>query len=209
MPATNPITVARVFQPISGPLLLAALFPGEEVWAPIPDFPGYRMSSFARCAGFLRRKGRGRGHGSVWVQMGSPQRFMKPVYSAATKRFYFKLCSNGKILRHQVGHWMLRAFLGYEPESGLECCHRDGDATNNTLENLRWGTRSSNQFDAVIHRTHHSVKLTPADVNAIRARLASGARKSHLAREFGVSSSVISGIWTGRKWAQLEWPKVD
>jgi hypothetical protein len=48
---------------------------------------------------------------------------------------------------------VLTAFVGSRP-SGLEGCHRNGDPTDNRLENLRWDTRTANIFDAVAHGTH-------------------------------------------------------
>lgn len=54
---------------------------------------------------------------------------------------------------------VLAAFVGSRPE-GMECCHGDGMAGNNQLENLRWDTRSSNAKDAVKHGTNHHSKKT-------------------------------------------------
>ncbi|MES5383891.1 NUMOD4 motif-containing HNH endonuclease [Mycolicibacterium conceptionense] len=55
--------------------------------------------------------------------------------------------------RTQVGRLVLAAFVGPCPD-GMECCHNDGDAGNNRLENLRWDTHSANVLDCVKHGTH-------------------------------------------------------
>jgi hypothetical protein len=47
---------------------------------------------------------------------------------------------------------VLEAFVGPRPK-GKESCHFDGNPANNRLENLRWGTRSENNLDAVRHGT--------------------------------------------------------
>lgn len=47
---------------------------------------------------------------------------------------------------------VLKTFCGLPP-LGLECCHNDGNPTNNELSNLRWDTRSNNNLDRVRHGT--------------------------------------------------------
>lgn len=73
---------------------------------------------------------------------------------------------------------VLSAFVGPRPE-GMECCHGDGDKTNNALSNLRWDTKKANELDAVRigkrpdpDRTHCSAghELTPDNLYFIRAR---------------------------------------
>ncbi|QZE10411.1 HNH endonuclease [Mycobacterium phage ScoobyDoobyDoo] len=53
----------------------------------------------------------------------------------------------------KVAHMVLEAFVGPRPE-GQEALHYDDDHTNNSLENLRWGTRSENLHDAVRNGRH-------------------------------------------------------
>jgi hypothetical protein len=48
---------------------------------------------------------------------------------------------------------VLGAFVGPRPVD-QECCHGDGDYTNNRLENLRWDTDEANIRDQVRHGTH-------------------------------------------------------
>jgi hypothetical protein len=52
------------------------------------------------------------------------------------------------------------AFLGGKPFGGAYVLHGDGDPTNNHVENLRWGTNSENQLDAVMHGTHATASRT-------------------------------------------------
>ena len=61
---------------------------------------------------------------------------------------------NKTIMVHQL---VLESFLHARPD-GMEVCHNDGDRSNNKLENLRWGTPSSNRFDSVLHGTHGWLK---------------------------------------------------
>ncbi|MES5383841.1 HNH endonuclease signature motif containing protein [Mycolicibacterium conceptionense] len=63
--------------------------------------------------------------------------------------------------RGNVGHTayihqlVMLAFIGPCPE-GLVIRHLNGDCTDNRLLNLRYGTPSDNQHDAVVHGTHRN-----------------------------------------------------
>ncbi|MEU2013072.1 NUMOD4 motif-containing HNH endonuclease [Nocardia sp. NPDC019302] len=59
----------------------------------------------------------------------------------------------------KVHRLVLLAFVG-PPPPGTECCHNDGDATNNRVENLRWDTRSANTLDKVAHGNHPNASKT-------------------------------------------------
>jgi hypothetical protein len=54
---------------------------------------------------------------------------------------------------------MLEAFVGPRPD-GLFALHNDDDRDNNTLSNLRWGTRSENGFDRVRNGRHWNALKT-------------------------------------------------
>lgn len=203
MPTANPITSAVAFQPITGPLLMAALFPNEEIWAPIAGFSAYRVSSFGRVASFFKSCRVPGYRKFVQTVMESPQRFLKVTHNRKRKYLYFDLAGDDCVRSsHQVGNWMLRAFVG-TPGLNMECCHRDGNPYNNVLENLRWGSRSVNIFDRVIHGTHNTVKLNPEQAGSIRERANAGESCSSLAREFGMNRTTIYDIKNGTIWRKL------
>lgn len=54
---------------------------------------------------------------------------------------------------------VLEAFVGPCPP-GMECCHNDGDPTNNHVSNLRWDTHAANMADRARHGTHASRRRT-------------------------------------------------
>lgn len=90
-----------------------------------------------------------------------------------------KSLRSGKILKTESGEWghqrvnlgrrerglrvhrlVLEAFVGPCPP-GMECCHNNGDPSDNRVENLRWDTKKSNAADKrkhgndpMLNRTH-------------------------------------------------------
>jgi hypothetical protein len=154
----------------------------KEQWKPIPGYEGqYEVSDQGRVKSFRRN---------------SEGRLLRPGRMQAGH----VSVSLGRCNSHCVHKLVLLAFVGPAPE-GCECLHANGDPADNRLVNLRWGTRSENNVDAVIHQ--HMGKLTEAQVKDIRARLESKewgiGRK--LAKEYGVHESTISAVKVRRHYA--------
>jgi hypothetical protein len=111
-----------------------------------------------------------------------------------------------KVLAHRL---VLEAFVGPAPPDKPEGCHNDGTRSNNHWTNLRWGSRSDNQMDRVLHgtskrgRQHHNVKLAETMVRDIRNRAALGESKIKIAKEYGVHVQSVYAISYGRRWAWL------
>lgn len=74
-------------------------------------------------------------------------------------RRQFNLSDGVKPRHHQIHRLVLRAFVGPCPE-GMEVLHADDDPMNNNLGNLRYGTRSENQYDRVRNGIHHQANKT-------------------------------------------------
>lgn len=147
--------------------------------------------------------------------------------------------SNPRIVnggRNQWGHRMvcidrrtryihrlvLEAFVGPCPQ-GMECRHLDGNAGNNVLSNLAWGTHLENEADRVRHGTlipariiHRDrtttrargskqwmAKFTEDQIVEIRKRILEGERPCDLAREFNVCPATICYIRKGRTWMHV------
>lgn len=126
----------------------------------------------------------------------------KQTVSKTDKRFYLGLWVNNKQKIVKPHRLVLEAFVGKCP-NGMECCHNDGNAFNNHLNNLRWDTPKNNHADKVKHGTTNrgercaSAKLTLDQVNAIRK---DDRIQRIIAEEYGVKQSLISRIKNGVRW---------
>lgn len=91
----------------------------------------------------------------------------------------------------------------------MECCHNDGNPSNNTLDNLRYDSRSGNSMDKVRHGTHNrgtnhwNSKFTPDDIRAIRHAHACGAPSKEIALRYNTNAKYIRAVVTRVKWTWL------
>lgn len=116
------------------------------------------------------------------------------------------MCRDGE-QRTQLVHLMIaEAFLGSRPE-GHEASHRNGNQHDNRPSNLAWETHAENLRRKVEHGTDDKgLKNTRASVDAdslaeIRNRIAEGGSNKGIASEFGISSTTVSRIRSGRRFA--------
>ena len=188
-----------------------------EEWRPIPGWEElYAASSWGRIKSFDR-----------WVTSGNR-------FGTSCRRLH-----RGKVLKPKFGnrgYWeltlsrtteegvqtkvsarfhllVLETFKGARPGPALEIdgCHNDGNTDNNSLENLRWASRSENNQDKVAHGTAQRGEkggravLTEGQVLIIRAEAATGARGvlRTLSERFGVAECTISAIKHRRIWKHL------
>ena len=164
----------------------------------IPGFPGYRVGD----------------DGSVWSRrsrngIGPLKDFWRPLSPGYCRGYaLYGLCKDGRRYTRLVHVLVLNTFVGPCPP-GMECCHGDGDRSNNTLANLRWDTRKANHADAVRHGTHPrgeshgSAKLTEKLVRAVRQLAAGGLQKRAVARKLGLSESTVGRIVNRTSWRHL------
>lgn len=102
------------------------------------------------------------------------------------------------------------AFLG-TPPLGYVANHKNGDKSDNRLENLEFISHSDNtkhSYDTglnwAVGSNHSNAHLCECDVRAIRTRYSNGERVAKLAREFGVSYHCIRAIVFRKTWAWLK-----
>lgn len=167
---------------------------------PIPGFPHYFVTRDGRVWSAPRVDGLGRAIGGLWLKPGRQN----------TGHLKVILRRDGKSFNRLIHQLVLGAFLGPCPE-GMECCHYDGDPTNNHIDNLRWDTHSNNALDSVKHEVfsdyrgerHPQARLTELDVLWIRILSKCGVRQVDLARLHEVTPQHIANIVDRKTWRHV------
>jgi len=157
----------------------------------IKDFPKYEITEDGRVWSDKRRK---------WL---NPQEHTKLKY------LQICLCKNNKKHIKQVHRLVLETFVGPCPD-GCVCRHLDGDAQNNALENLCWGTCKENEQDKVKHGTrakgesHGLSKLTDVKIKIIRyLKDVAHFSLSDIAWQFDVNKTTVSRICRKEAWSHV------
>lgn len=170
--------------------------PSEERWAAIPGYEGrYEASTLGRIRS-LRRRNRNidepRPEPLVLKQATMPQGYMLVDLAGRTRR---------------VHRLVLAAFRGDSP---LEANHIDHDPGNNRLENLEYVTRSENVLHSVKagrwrqHGEHNGMsKLTAESAAEVDRLLSARVTQRAIADRFGVSTTTIMRVSTGRSWSHI------
>lgn len=186
--------------------------PGE-VWKQIPGYDNYLVSNLGRIWSMPRLARR------TWSSTG-----MQYFASIGGKLLNpYSQGRNGRIESLRVGLWrddvqtphlvhrlVLLAFAG-EPPEGTECCHNDGNAANNRLENLRWDTRKANRLDSVRHGTsgrpglkgeaHPMSKINVDTVRRIRSMR--GRKHVEIAADLSISTYIVKDVLSGKTWSHV------
>lgn len=168
-------------------------------WRVVPDWPAYLVSN----------------EGNVYYL--SRKRML--VLSSDDKVTLYKNSSQKRPIN--PGNLVLEAFIGPCPE-GMECCHQDDDRRNNSISNVRWGTRADNMADrkknGLIPNTSHlfgenanHVLLTEAQVlEAIELRKTIAKARSplywsyqKLGKRYGVTGDAVARAVKGKTWKHL------
>lgn len=109
----------------------------DEVWRAIPGYEGrYEVSDLGRVRSVARKDMRGR----------TIRERVLRLRLLPTGRPRVSLARDGKAVDAYLYRLVLEAFVGPCPV-GMEALHWDDDPSNNTLANLRWGTRTDNMRD--------------------------------------------------------------
>ncbi len=161
-------------------------------WRQVVEFPAYRISE----------------NWQVWSTKAG--KILRP-WTDKQGRLVIVLSRNGKRFCRFVSRLLLEAFVGPCPPGppGMECCHYNGNPSDNRLENLRWDTSKANKADSIRHGTtvrgskiSHS-KLTETKVIEIRS-LAGTMSQATIARKFGVSQVNINDIIHRKIWRHVK-----
>lgn len=166
----------------------------------INEFPNYKIDTNGDVWTCVRRKGLGKGNGTVWSISDAPIK-MKPVNIKGY--MYIGLRANGKSVLKRINRLVLETFRGECPW-GMQGCHNNGIKHDNKLENLRWDTAANNHHDRISHGTisvNAGIKNPNAKLNTFqvaRIRLMKEITPSlsayKIAKLLGVSRGCIYGV---------------
>lgn len=117
------------------------------------------------------------------------------------------LNSEGKQWKHAyIHHLVLLAFRGPCPV-GQESCHNNGERMDNRLENLRYGTRSSNARDRYAHGYRGELMqqsvLTEEAVRDIRKRYGGKVTLDVLAKKHNCSRGTVWQVTNRKTWRHI------
>ncbi len=166
----------------------------------LPRYPGYRFGNdgswWSRWNGKRKRKM------GAWQQRAALPNLTGGRVQCSPRN------ADGKFVKRMLHRLILEAFRGPCPD-GMECCHNDGNAGNNQIENLRWDTKTENASDRSLHgktycgERNSQAKLTDDKVWAIRLLYATGRLHRSLATQFGIAPSNVSFIVRRKHWTQV------
>lgn len=181
----------------------------KELWRPVPGLDGfYEVSTFGR----VRSKDR-------IIRTKNGPRLVKgrvrALHSGSERYMSCHIWVNGNRKSPKVHILVCRSFLGEKPSVEHEVNHKDGNRSNNHLENLEWCTPSQNMVHAfhVLRRkgpppsngeNNQSAKLSITQVNEIRLAFKMGVRTVTIASNFGISPTHARRIRSGVYWAMSQ-----
>lgn len=164
----------------------------REEWRPIEGSEGYEVSSLGNVRSW-RRIGCSGGIGSVCRTLklnktGLGYRTGRPYYAVHIRD------RSNKVIPRLVHRLVLFAFVGPPARDGLEARHLNGCSTDNSVNNLAWGTSAENGNDRRRHGTsgsgdmHPQRKVSDEDIRIARRDAEAGASTTDLAARLGVST---------------------
>ena len=162
----------------------------KEEWRDIRGFEGwYQISNCGRVKSLAR---------VVPMSDGRTYRVRERLLKPAWEGHYFHVAfsKDGGETMHLVHRLVLEAFASPCPE-GMQARHLNGDARNNGLSNLRWGTSKKNQRDRVRHGTSNrgvlgnTYKLKGKVDEIKRLRATGDYTVQEIADRYGVSTVTI------------------
>lgn len=164
----------------------------EIEWKSIKGYEDYEVSNTGLVRSLdrtlTRSDGQERFYAGQMLKLQYDSRSGRPMV-----RLYSRELKKAKTLK--VHRLVALTFLGDRPE-GMDIRHLDGVVTNNNVENLCYGTKSSNQIDIMKHTKRCAAgKLTVDDVVEIRrAYKEKEMTQYELAEMFGITQGTVSEI---------------
>ncbi len=156
----------------------------KEVWKDIPGYEGYyQVSNKGRIRSLDRIKII---KGQILKQMDNGRGYKKVT-----------LCKNGRYKQTYAHRLVGKVFLDNE-ENKRTINHKDGDKSNNKVNNLEWATYSENERHKLLNNGR---KITFEQAKEIRKKYNTGEyTQQDLANEYGLDQTYISKIILNQSW---------
>jgi predicted XRE-type DNA-binding protein len=172
-----------------------------EEWKDIPGKEGrYQVSNLGNVRSLTHTAPHGRYPGKTRVMKGRvlKQSIASTGYPVVAYR------SDGNHHKLEVHALVAAAFLVRPTATGWHVHHRDGDKTNNRIENLVYKTKSAHMSEHNRGEGHRSVKLNEAQVRNIRSLLQlKYVTQKQIAEIYGVAQAHISTIKLRKSWKHI------
>lgn len=171
----------------------------EEIWKDIKGYGGlYQVSSFGRVKSLARIKSKNGFY---------KEKFMRPNNNG-NGYLQIGLSKNNKVIYYYIHRLVAQAFL-LNINNYKYINHKDGNKTNNKVNNLEWCTQSENVKHAYRIKLmdkkgekHHLSKLTKNDIFFIRKNSKNYLQKE-LAEMFKISQQQVSRIINKIEWSHV------
>lgn len=165
----------------------------SEQWKSVSGYGGYyEVSDHGRVRSFPRAT--------------TPGGILKPGKSNGYMTV--ALHTHGKRKTMGVHRLVAIAFIGEPPFDDAQVNHKDGDRSNNHVDNLEWVSIKDNIRHGInilqSINPRRREKLTPDQVRDIRQRRSRGVLLRELAMEYGVSVGCISDVAVGKTYSHVE-----
>ena len=110
----------------------------NEIWKPIPNFEGlYEVSNLGRVKALKRKKNCNRGWG--WIK----EHIMKQT-TANSEYYRVPLTNKEHLKKYYLVHRLVAQAFIPNPNNLPQVNHKDGNKSNNCVNNLEWITREDN-----------------------------------------------------------------
>lgn len=169
----------------------------KEVWVRVKGFEdSYEVSNKGRCRSLDRRV-----VSSVGTRFSKGQILITDVLR---DYHYVRLSRNQNKTKYSM-HQLVALHFIPNPKNKPQVNHKDGDKSNNCVQNLEWVTDLENKIHAFENGLHSCAKLKPKDVRSIRKHLKeTNLTQKEIADKHSICQSVVSRIKNNNYWSHVE-----